>query len=159
MAHVKKKLLRHLAQGVYCKLGVSPIHGIGVFAIRAIPKGGEPLRAPVRFDDLVFSHAEIKKLPASVRREIKMFCYYDDKEVHIPAIGLNAANMSVYLNHSKKPNVEFKKNGQLVALRAIKTIPGARLVLFPDLGHAPQIQNFERFKTALINNLTVLEKD
>jgi hypothetical protein len=29
-------------------------------------------------------------------------------------------NMAVYLNHSKKPNVEYKKNGQLVTLRAIK---------------------------------------
>ena len=50
-------------------------------------------------------------------------------------------------------------NYRAMALRAIKTIPGARLVLFPDLGHAPQIQNFDRFKTALINNLVVLDKD
>jgi len=32
-------------------------------------------------------------------------------------------------------------------------------VLFPDLGHAPQMQNLERFKNALLNNLVVLEKD
>jgi pimeloyl-ACP methyl ester carboxylesterase len=46
-----------------------------------------------------------------------------------------------------------------MSLRAVKAIPGARLVLFPDLGHAPQMQNFERFKNALLNNLVVLEKD
>jgi pimeloyl-ACP methyl ester carboxylesterase len=46
-----------------------------------------------------------------------------------------------------------------MSLRAVKAIPGARLVLFPDLGHAPQLQNPDRFKNALINNLTALEKD
>ena len=46
-----------------------------------------------------------------------------------------------------------------MALRAVKTIPSARLVLFPDLGHAPHIQNFERFITALVNSLSALDKD
>ena len=55
-----------------------------------------------------------------MRREIETFCYYDDDHVHVPRIGLNGANMSVYLNHSKTPNVEFKKNGELVSLRSIK---------------------------------------
>ncbi|MSQ65284.1 MAG: alpha/beta hydrolase [Limnohabitans sp.] len=50
-------------------------------------------------------------------------------------------------------------NYRAMSLRAVKTIPGGRLVLFPDLGHAPQMQNFERFKTALLNNLVVLEQE
>lgn len=50
-------------------------------------------------------------------------------------------------------------NYRAMSLRAVKTIPGARLVLFPDLGHAPQMQNFDRFKTALVNNLVALDKD
>jgi pimeloyl-ACP methyl ester carboxylesterase len=50
-------------------------------------------------------------------------------------------------------------NYRAMSLRAVKAIPGARLVLFPDLGHAPQLQNPDRFKNALINNLTALEKD
>jgi pimeloyl-ACP methyl ester carboxylesterase len=50
-------------------------------------------------------------------------------------------------------------NYRAMSLRAVKTIPGARLVLFPDLGHAPQTQNFDRFKTALVNSLVALNKD
>ena len=84
-----------------------------------------------RFDDIKFTHKEIKKLPPGVRREIKMFCYYDDEHVHIPRIGLNAANLSVYLNHSKTPNVKFKKNGELVSLRAIKK--GEELLMDYDI--------------------------
>ena len=55
-----------------------------------------------------------------MRKEIEIFCYYDKQAVSVPAIGLNAMNMAVYLNHSKKPNVEYKKNGQLTTLRPIK---------------------------------------
>jgi len=127
----KKKLFEHLRNGVYCHLAVSPLHGIGVFAIRPIPKDIEPLRSLLRFDDVKFSHEEIKSLPKGVRREIEMFCYYDDKHVLVPQIGLNGANLSVYLNHSKTPNVEFKKNGELVSLRAIKK--GEELLMDYDI--------------------------
>lgn len=44
-----------------------------------------------------------------------------------------------------------------LARRTAKVIPGARLVLFPDLGHAPQMQNPHRFHTALVNNLMALQ--
>lgn len=119
MFKTKKQLFKHLRHGVYCHLGVSPVHGIGVFAIRDIPKGVEPLRSPFRVDDVKFRHEELKHLDPGVRKELEMFCYYDDTHVHVPRSGLNAANMSVYLNHSKTPNVQFTKRGQLVSLRDI----------------------------------------
>jgi pimeloyl-ACP methyl ester carboxylesterase len=50
-------------------------------------------------------------------------------------------------------------NYRALSLKAVKTIPGSRLVLFPDLGHAPHIQNPDRFHTALLNSLVALEKD
>jgi hypothetical protein len=42
---IKAALLKHLQQEVYCRLGISPLHGIGVFALRAIPKGVNPLKS------------------------------------------------------------------------------------------------------------------
>ena len=63
---------------------------------------------------------EIKSLPRSVRKEIDIFCYYTAQAVFIPSIGLNAMNMAVYMNHSKTPNVQYRPNGQLFTLRAIK---------------------------------------
>ena len=44
-----------------------------------------------------------------------------------------------------------------LARRTAKAIPGAKLILFPDLGHAPQMQNPQRFHTALVNSLLALE--
>jgi pimeloyl-ACP methyl ester carboxylesterase len=43
-----------------------------------------------------------------------------------------------------------------LARRTAKAIPGAKLILFPDLGHAPQMQNPQRFHTALVNSLLAL---
>jgi len=120
MAPSKKQLLKHLNDEVYCRLGVSPVHGIGVFAIRAIPKGVNPMKSRLDFEELAFSHDEIKSLPRSVRKEIDIFCYYTAQAVFIPSIGLNAMNMAVYMNHSKTPNVQYRPNGQLFTLRAIK---------------------------------------
>lgn len=37
-----------------------------------------------------------------------------------------------------------------------RAIPGARLVMFPDLGHAPQIQDPETFHRALLKGLAAL---
>ena len=116
MPSTKKKLFEHLQTEVFCRLGVSPVHGIGVFAISAIPKGINPLHSRLKFHEVKFTHDEVKKLPAGVRKEIKMFCYYDKKHVLVPEIGLNSMNMAVYLNHSKTPNVKYRKNGQLVTL-------------------------------------------
>ena len=34
----REHMLNHLRQNIYCRLKPSPVHGIGVFAIRDIPK-------------------------------------------------------------------------------------------------------------------------
>ncbi len=70
-------------------------------------------------------------MPRSVRKEIEIFCYYDDNAVLIPSIGLNSMNMAVYLNHSKTPSVKYRKNGQLITLRAIKS--GEELMMDYDI--------------------------
>jgi pimeloyl-ACP methyl ester carboxylesterase len=41
-----------------------------------------------------------------------------------------------------------------LARRTVQAIPGAQLVLFSDLGHAPQMQDPERFHSALLQGLT-----
>jgi len=120
MAIDKARILKHLHTEVYCRLGVSPIHGIGVFAIRDIPKGAHPLVSLLKIKEFSFSKKEIKKLPASVQKEVRMFCYYDKDEHLIPSIGLNAMNMAFYMNHSKKPNIKYLKNNTLLSLRKIK---------------------------------------
>ena len=115
----KKKILQHLENEVYCRLGVSPIHGIGVFALRDIPKGVLPLKSYLKFKEIDIRKDEIKDLPSGVREQLDVFCYYDKKKISIPTIGMNSFDMSIYLNHSKKPNLRFKRNGSLETIQAV----------------------------------------
>ena len=116
----KKKILNHLQNAVFCRLGSSKTHGVGVFAIRAIKKDLNPLMTWFDDKEIKFTKSELKDLPAAVRKQIKMFCFYDSKKILIPRIGMNAMSMAIYLNHSKIPNLQLTKNGQFRALRVIK---------------------------------------
>jgi SET domain-containing protein len=120
MSKLNKKLLKHLQEEVYCKLGISKVHGIGVFAIRAISKGVNPMRTWHPVEEVPIALKDLKGLPKAVRQELDLFCYYDNEVMHIPSVGMNTMNMAVYLNHSKKPSVAYQKNGQLKTLRAIR---------------------------------------
>jgi len=121
MSQNKKKLLGHLMTQVYCRLAVSPLHGIGVFALRSIPKGLDPLPSWLENSGVRFTHEELKALPRGVKKQVKTFCYYDEEGFIIPSIGMNSFDMSIYLNHSKTPNVKMKKSGKFLTLRAIRS--------------------------------------
>jgi SET domain-containing protein len=126
-----KKIIQHLEEEVFCKLGISPIHGIGVFAIRPIAKGINPLKSYIGNREIDVSKKDIKHLPKGVRSQIDMFCYYDKTKVSIPVNGLNSFDLAVYLNHSKRPNLRFKKNGALQSL--IRIAAGEELFIDYDI--------------------------
>jgi len=116
----KEVIMNHLANEVYCHLGISPVHGIGVFAVRPIPKGVNPLRSLVKHREISFTYAELKSLPKGVRKQIEMFCYYDEDEVLVSTMGMNTMDFAIYLNHTNTPNVRLNKDGSFEALRNIK---------------------------------------
>jgi SET domain-containing protein len=120
MSDLKKEIFEHLGQDVFCRLGASPLHGVGVFAIRTIAKGINPLKSRIKQREILFSHAEVKSLPPGVRRQIEMFCYCDEKGVLISTMGLNTMDFAIYLNHSKQPNLRMNKGGSFESLRRIK---------------------------------------
>ena len=92
MSSLKEKLYEHLLGEVYCKLGVSQLHGIGVFALRDIPKGTKPLNSMVSKKEIKFSRVELKKVPSSVRKHLASFCLVDKGRVFAPEIGMNAVS-------------------------------------------------------------------
>lgn len=120
MSSLKEKLYEHLVNDVYCKLGVSGIHGIGVFALRDIPAGTAPLKSMITNKEIKFSRVELKKVPSAVRKHLAMFCLVEKGRVFAPEIGMNAVNLSIYLNHSKQPNLKFDDKDVLRAIRNIE---------------------------------------
>jgi SET domain-containing protein len=128
--NLKERLHDHLRNEVYCKLGVSTIHGVGVFAIRDIPKGTLPLKSMVTHKEKKFSRTELKDVPGSVRKHLADFCLVESGRVFVPQIGMNAVNISTYLNHSKTPNLFFNKQEVLEALHDVPR--GAELTIDYD---------------------------
>lgn len=112
---IKKRnnLLRNIKDETFCKLGVSGVAGIGVIALKTIPKGtkifkccneelfgsDEPIEISdddlAEVEDLVLEYADnfmVKSAP-----DMRPF----------PSRGFNSININFYLNHSNNPNVEF----------------------------------------------------
>jgi SET domain-containing protein len=115
-----EELLAELGK-VYLRLLPSPVHGIGVFAVRDIPKGcrdmfskdnGEWIKVPV---------AEVEKLPDHTKELVYNYCTYDSDHYYIEKYGLKRFDISCFLNHSEEPNIKVINDGEFFeASRDIK---------------------------------------
>lgn len=129
----KQKFIASLSD-VYTRLG-SGRHGVGVFAIRPIPKGTDPFKNCDPFGDVLeIPEAELARadIPESVKTLVRDFCALQDGVYHVPDYGIDAIDKSYYLNHSAKPNLITKDKGEtFITLRKIKT--GEELTVSYDL--------------------------
>ena len=116
---MKNKILKNL-QNTYCRLQPSK-YGVGVFAIRDIPKNTDPFLNCRKVRWFKFTKKEISKLPSEVAKMIKEFYGTDGNYHYIPSHGLNGNDISFYMNHSRKPNI-WSKGGdeKFSTLRWIK---------------------------------------
>jgi hypothetical protein len=111
----------HKLNQVYTRLGVTE-HGVGVIAVREIPKGTDPFggtdlpgleMTPVLPENLL-------GLDPNVMQMVEDFCVLEDGYYWIPKAGLNAINVGWYLNHSMTPNMTATKQGEyFIAARDI----------------------------------------
>ena len=111
----KKQLLQNLKYDTYVRLQASKIHGIGVFAIKDIPKGTNPFmvtnKQGIKYNNIDFSESEIKKLPEEIQEYLKALFFPDGNNIYsIPYNGLNSLDISFYLNHSKNNNLNIVPN-------------------------------------------------
>jgi SET domain-containing protein len=103
----KEELLNELAGNTWVMLKPSLIEGIGVFAIRDIPKGcrnmfGNPDDAG---DWINVSKNEIETLPLHAQFLVGNYCLYDEENYFVPAQGFKKIDISLFLNHSDEPNI------------------------------------------------------
>lgn len=121
MPSLKQKILKNL-QNTYCRLKKSKIEGVGVFALREIPKNTELFVSSLTQKSAKFTATELKKIPREVWQMIESFLVLEkDGAVEIPEGGFEGLDMSFYLNHSKTPNVKITSGGEaFVTLRKIK---------------------------------------
>src|ERR1043166_6421213 len=117
-------------EGVYARLSPSRIHGVGVKAIRRIPKGMSIF--PDDDEEITWiAEDEIQKVPSELRRLYRDFCIVDarKREYGCPR-SFNHLTVAWYLNRPKlgrKPNVGCRRNYTFYALCDIK--PGEELTV------------------------------
>lgn len=136
----KEELLRELSSETFVALKPSPVHGIGVFAIRDIPKGcrtifsrneGHWIRLPIR---------EVEQLPAHSRALVETYCLYDEKDYFVPDYGFKIMDLVNYLNHSPIPNIISINDGEY--FEAIVDIPEGS-ELFVDYGEIVEVEGYD----------------
>ncbi|MFN8243202.1 MAG: SET domain-containing protein [Ferruginibacter sp.] len=133
----KTDLLKELADHSYVMLQPSAVAGVGVFAIRDIPKGCRDMFSPPDPADewLTLSRAEVDSLPGHSRFLIGNYCLFDEENYYVPARGFKKMDLSLFLNHADEPNIRSIHDGDYFeALRDIK----AGEELFLDYGEIVQ---------------------
>ena len=108
-------------QDIYVKAAPSPIHGVGVFAVSAIPEG-----ATVQ----LWSDAEMRLIRKPVDGLLKsMVLTYgvETAEGYLCPRDFNRAEIGRYINHSDTPNMTYADQITLRALRPIA--PGEELTV------------------------------
>jgi SET domain-containing protein len=116
----KIELLNELHHSTYAMIQPSPIHGIGVFAIRDIPKGTKNIFSKESGEWIKVHRAEVDALPAHSKNLIETHCLFDDDYYYLPDYGFKKLDIVIFLNHSENPNIISVNDG--VYFEAIRDI-------------------------------------
>jgi SET domain-containing protein len=119
----RKSTVRRILGEAYCRLAPSPIHGVGVFAVRDIPKGVNPFGIGIRYpcSGIEITPAELKRAPPGVRHLLaSLFLPDDDGVFRVPVLGANLVDIGAYLNHSDRPNMRTADGHRFVTKRRIR---------------------------------------
>lgn len=127
----KADLLAELTSNTYVMIRPSPIEGIGVFALRDIPKGCRDMFSiagdkPEEW--LKIPRTEIDLLPAHSKQLVETYCLYDKENYFVPEYGFKKIDLVNFLNHADIPNIISINEGEF--FEAIKDIKaGEELVI------------------------------
>jgi SET domain-containing protein len=120
---MNKKTFLLALRDVYCRLGTTK-HGVGVIAIRDIPKGTNVFKNSDPCGDVLeIPENELAQFdaPEEAKEMVRDFCALQDGTYFVPNYGIDAITKFYFLNHSTKPNLTTPDKGEtFIALRNIK---------------------------------------
>jgi SET domain-containing protein len=117
----KKDKQIHPDAASFTRLKPSPIHGVGVFAFREIPKGTN-IFADDRSEMIWIDRKEILNKGREIKRLYDDFCVLNDRKFGCPK-GFNNLTVSWYINEpleGQKPNVVCDSEYEFFAARDIR---------------------------------------
>ena len=104
----KKQVIKNL-ENTYCRIKCSDKKGVGVYAVRDIPKGIDPFTGPEKRKWVKINMKDIEHLDEEVLKMIDDFCVIQKNgDVWVYEEGLNGLHIRWFLNHSVKPNLSTK---------------------------------------------------
>jgi SET domain len=119
----RKETIRRILRECYCRLAPSPIHGVGVFAVRDIPKGIDPFAIGIGYPQrwVTITPEELERAPRGVRGVFaSLFLPEADASFRIPILGANLVDIGAYLNHSSRPNMRTADGHGFITKRRIR---------------------------------------
>jgi len=108
----KDALLAQLKDDTYVMLQPSGIHGIGVFAIRDIPRGCRSIFSKGAGEWITLPIAEVEMLPPHSKDLVETYCLFDEENYYVPDYGFKLMDLVNYLNHSHEPNIISVNDGE-----------------------------------------------
>lgn len=121
---LKEKLILNRLSKVYCRIKPSEIHkgGVGVFAIKDIPKGVNPFNNSFMAQEaIIVNKNKIKDLGPEILSLLHDQHPTSEQDKQIISNFPNQPIWSNYINYSNNPNIELMTNGEWLTLREIKT--------------------------------------
>jgi SET domain-containing protein len=102
-----RHLIAEAHNDVYCKLAPSPIHGVGVFALKDIPPNTIVFRLDIEWVKVPTSF--LNRVNPEIASLYKQFLRQDieSETIYIPQTGFSSIGISFYLNHSTTPNCKY----------------------------------------------------
>jgi len=97
-------MVEHLNNTVYCTLKPSPIHGVGVFAIRDIPQGTEVNH--LSHDVVTLTEEEFNLLLPEVQHEILEHVVLVEDEPLSFYSPNRICDFRAWMNHADEPNTD-----------------------------------------------------
>lgn len=123
----KLQLMNELHHSTYAMIQPSPIHGIGVFAIRDIPKGTRDIFSKEMGEWIKVSRSEVDALPAHSKQLVETHCLFDEEHYYLPDYGFKKLDIVIFLNHADTPNIISVNDG--VYFEAIRDIAAGEELL------------------------------
>ena len=108
----KEDIIKDLENNVYCRIQRSDIHGVGVFAIKEIPRGTNPFVTYTNVEIISVPEKEIMEntnISDTVKDMVKAFYVVQDGMIYCDARSMNEINVTYFLNHSKTPNLDVEE--------------------------------------------------
>ncbi|MBL7746014.1 MAG: SET domain-containing protein [Chitinophagaceae bacterium] len=134
------ELLKELRDDMYVMLKPSPVHGIGVFAIRDIPKGCRSIFSNHQSEWIKLPIREVEKLPDHSRNLVETYCLFDEENYYVPEYGFKIMDMVNYINHSSTPNIQSINDGEF--FEALADIPSGTELLV-NYGHIVATEEYD----------------